>query len=69
MAIISLAVGVANIMPFPPLDGGKMVIVIGEAITRKKMPLNVEAILSYIGLGLLILLTIFVTYNDIVRIF
>lgn len=69
MAIISLAVGVANIMPFPPLDGGKMVIVIGEAITRKKMPINVEAILSYIGLGLLILLTIFVTYNDIVRIF
>lgn len=68
MAIISLAVGVANILPFPPLDGGKVVIVIGEAITRKKLPERAEAIISYIGFGLLILLTLIVTYNDIVRI-
>lgn len=68
MAIISLAVGVANILPFPPLDGGKAVIVIGEAITRKKLPEKAEAIISYIGFGLLILLTLIVTYNDIVRI-
>ncbi len=68
MAIISLAVGVANIMPFPPLDGGKVVIVLFETITRKKVSENVEAIISYIGMGLLILLTIFVTYKDIIRI-
>ena len=68
MAIISLAVGVANIMPFPPLDGGKVVIVLFETITRKKVSENVEAIISYVGMGLLILLTIFVTYKDIVRI-
>lgn len=68
MAMISLAVGVANIMPFPPLDGGKVVIVLFETITRKKVSENVEAIISYIGFGLLILLTIFVTYKDIIRI-
>lgn len=68
MAIISLAVGVANIMPFPPLDGGKVVIVLFETITRKKVSEKVEGIISYIGLGLLILLTIFVTYKDIIRI-
>ena len=68
MAIISLAVGVANIMPFPPLDGGKVVIVLFETITRKKISERVEAIISYIGFGLLILLTIFVTYKDIIRI-
>ena len=68
MAIISLAVGVANIMPFPPLDGGKVVIVLFETITRKKISEKVEAIISYIGFGLLILLTIFVTYKDIIRI-
>ena len=55
-------------MPFPPLDGGKVVIVLFEAITRKKVSENVEAIISYIGFGLLILLTIFVTYKDIIRI-
>lgn len=69
MAIISLAVGVANLLPFPPLDGGKIVIVTCEAIVRKKLPENVEAIISYVGFALLILLTIVVTYNDIIRIF
>ena len=68
MAIISLAVGIANILPFPPLDGGKVVIVLGEAITKKKLSLKAETIITYIGFGALILLTIFVTYNDIVRI-
>lgn len=68
MGVISLAIGVANIMPFPPLDGGKIVLVLWEAITRKKVPVKVEAILSYIGFALLIALTIFVTYNDIIRI-
>lgn len=69
MAIISLAVGVANLLPFPPLDGGKVVIVTCEAIVRKKLPVNAEAIISYIGFGLLILLTLVVTYNDLIRIF
>jgi regulator of sigma E protease len=69
MGIISLAIGVANIMPFPPLDGGKIVIVLGEAITKRKISEKTEAIISYIGFGLLILLTLVVTYNDIVRIF
>lgn len=68
MAIISLAVGVANIMPFPPLDGGKVVIVLFETITRKKVSEKVESIISYIGFGLLILLTIFITIKDIIRI-
>ncbi len=67
LGIISLAVGVANIMPFPPLDGGKVVLVLIEAITKKRVPIKVEAIISYIGLALLIVLTIFVTYNDIIR--
>lgn len=69
MAIISLAVGVANLLPFPPLDGGKIVVVTCEAIVRKKLPVNVEAIISYIGFGFLIILTLVVTYNDIIRIF
>ena len=69
MAIISLAVGVANLLPFPPLDGGKVVIVVCETVIRKKLPPNAEAIISYIGFGLLILLTIIVTYNDLIRIF
>lgn len=68
MAMISMAVGVANILPFPPLDGGKILLVLIECITRKKVSEKVELTVSYIGLGLLLLLTVFVTYKDIVRI-
>lgn len=68
MAMISLAVGIANILPFPPLDGGKAVLVLIEWITKKKVPEKVELILSYIGLGLLLALTVFVTINDIIRV-
>ena len=67
LGMISLAVGIANILPFPPLDGGKVVLVLIEWISGKKVPVKVEAILSYIGLGLLLLLTIYVTINDIIR--
>lgn len=69
IGILSLAIGIANIMPFPPLDGGKVVIVVCEAILRKKLPIKAEVIISYIGFGLLILLSIYVTYNDILRVF
>lgn len=68
MAMISMAVGVANILPFPPLDGGKIVLVLIEAVTKKKVSENVELIISYIGLGLLLALTLFVTVKDIIRI-
>ncbi len=68
MAMISMAVGVANILPFPPLDGGKIVIVLIEAITRKKVSEKVELIISYIGLALLLGLTLFITVKDIIRI-
>lgn len=68
LAMISLAVGIANILPFPPLDGGKIVLVLIEWITKKKVSVKVETILSYIGLCLLLMLTIYVTINDIIRI-
>lgn len=67
LGMISLAVGIANILPFPPLDGGKVVLVLIEWITKKKVSVKVETILSYVGLALLLLLTIFVTINDIIR--
>lgn len=69
LAIISLAIGLANILPFPPLDGGKALFVMIEGIIRRKIPLKFEAIVSYTGFGLLILLTIVVTLRDIIRIF
>lgn len=68
MATISLAIGMANIMPFPPLDGGKIVLVLVEWISRKKVSQKVELVLSSIGLMLLFALTIYVTIKDIIRV-
>ena len=68
LGMISLAIGIANILPFPPLDGGKVALVLIEWITKKRVSVKIETVLSYIGLGLLLVLTIYVTINDIIRI-
>lgn len=69
LALISLSLGVTNLLPFPPLDGGKVVIYIIEAIRRKPMKEKVEATIQMIGFAVLIGLSIYVSYNDILRIF
>ena len=69
LALISLSLGVRNLLPFPPLDGGKVLILIIEAIRRKPMKENIEIGIQMAGFCILIGLSIFVTYNDILRIF
>ena len=69
LALISLSLGVTNLLPFPPLDGGKIVLLLIEAITRKPISEKIEIGLQLAGFALLIGLSIFITYNDILRIF
>ena len=57
-----------NLLPILPLDGGKILILLIEVIRRKPMKLETEAKIQLIGLSILMALTIFVTYNDILRI-
>jgi regulator of sigma E protease len=68
LALISLSLGVTNLLPFPPLDGGKVVIYIIEAIRREPMKEQTEINIQMIGFAIIIGLTIFVAYNDILRI-
>lgn len=68
MALISLSLGITNLLPFPPLDGGKIVIYLIEAIRRKKLNVELEANIQTLGFMLMILLSIYVAYNDIVKI-
>ncbi len=67
LAIISLAIGAANLLPILPLDGGKIVVVLIESVIRRKLPEKIEIILTYIGFGGLMLLTVIVIYKDIIR--
>lgn len=69
LAVISVSLGVTNLLPFPPLDGGKILLLIIQAIRRKPLKQNTEIGIQMAGFCLLIGLSIFVTYNDIVRIF
>lgn len=68
MALISMSLGVTNLLPFPPLDGGKILIYIIEAIRRKPLKENFELKLQMIGFLALITLSIYVAFNDVGRI-
>lgn len=67
LSVISLSLGVTNLLPFPPLDGGKIVLLIIEGIRKKPFSQKFELGLQSVGFLLLITLSIFVTYNDILR--
>ncbi|MCI8384391.1 MAG: PDZ domain-containing protein [Clostridia bacterium] len=69
MALISLSLGVTNLLPVPALDGGKILILLIEAIRRKPFQQQTEINIQLIGFAVLIALSLYVTYNDILRIF
>jgi len=69
LALISVSLGITNLLPFPPLDGGKVVILLIEAIRRKPLKENIEVAIQMAGFFLLIGLSIYVAYNDVLRIF
>lgn len=67
LSVISLSLGVTNLLPFPPLDGGKVVLLIIEGIRKKPLSQKFEVALQSVGLLLLLTLSVFVTFNDILR--
>ena len=67
VAALSINLAIFNILPLPALDGGRMVVVLIEAVTRKKVPFKYYSWVNVIGFGALILLLIVVTINDVVR--
>jgi len=66
-AIISLNLAVINLLPFPALDGGRLVFVAIEAVTGRQIPPVWAGRVNLVGFALLMLLMIAVTYNDIIR--
>lgn len=68
LAVISVSLGVTNLLPIPALDGGKILILLIEVIRKKPMKMETEAKIQLLGFSILIALSLFVTYNDILRI-
>jgi len=69
LSLISISLGVTNLLPIPALDGGKLLILLIEAVRRKPLKEKTEINIQLLGFSILIALSIFVTYKDIVRIF
>ena len=69
LALISVSLGITNLLPIPALDGGKIVLLLIEAVTRKKIKVETEAVITMIGFVLIIGLALYVTYHDVIRIF
>jgi regulator of sigma E protease len=68
-AVISLNLGILNLLPIPALDGGRLLFLLIEAIRGKKMDPNREGAIHTVGLMLLLGFMLFVTYKDILKLF
>jgi regulator of sigma E protease len=66
-ALLSANLGIINLLPFPALDGGRIVFVFISAIRRRNLSPEVEGIIHLAGLAVLLTLILLVSYNDIVR--
>jgi len=69
LAIISINIGIFNLIPIPALDGGKIVLNILEAIRRKPLKQEIETYVTLAGVIIMVVLMIAVTWNDIMRLF
>ena len=69
MVMITVNLGVFNLLPLPALDGGRLIFLLWEGITRRRVPPKFEGIVHFVGLLLLIFLMLVVSYSDITKLF
>ena len=69
VTVLSINLGVFNLIPFPALDGGRFLFLIIEGIRRKPMDRNVEGYINFLGLMILLVFMIFVTVKDVFKLF
>jgi len=67
LGILSVNLAIINVLPFPALDGGRLLFLGYEIIFRKKAPPKVEVLVNQIGMTLLLALMVLITVNDVFR--
>jgi regulator of sigma E protease len=67
VGLLSINLAVLNVLPFPPLDGGRVLIVLIEAVRRRKLSAEREALIYFTGFVVLIALVILISIQDIAR--
>lgn len=69
LALLSLNLAIINILPFPALDGGRLVFIFYEGLTKKKPNKDIEKYTNLIGFIILLSLVVLITVNDIIKLF
>ena len=69
MILLNANLGLMNLLPIPALDGGRLLFILIELITGKRVPQKFEGLVHLIGFILLMILMVFVLFNDILRLF
>lgn len=67
VAVISINLAIINLLPFPALDGGKLIMYAIEGVSKKAVPAKIEGILNFAGMALIMAFAGFLVYQDIVR--
>lgn len=65
VVLLSANLGVMNLLPFPALDGGRLVFLLIEALTKKRIPPEKEAYVHFAGFAILMVLMVLILFNDI----
>jgi len=68
-ALISINLGIINLVPFPALDGGRIFFILIETVIRRRIPMKFANAVNAVGFSLLMLLMLVVTYKDVVKLF
>jgi regulator of sigma E protease len=69
LALINLNLGLINLLPFPALDGGRLFFTAGEMVLRRRLPSRIENYIHMAGFFLLIALILYITWQDVLRLF
>lgn len=69
VSILTINLGVVNLLPFPALDGGRFVMLVIEGIRRKPINRNIEAYINFVGIVVLFAFMIFISFKDILKLF
>ena len=69
MMVISISLGVMNLLPFPALDGGRLIFLIIEAVTKKKVNPKYEEMIHKSGLIILMFFAVIIAFSDIYKLF
>ncbi len=65
--MLSVSLGIMNLIPFPALDGGQLFMLVIEAVKRRPLSIGTYQVVNAVGMALFLILTILVTYKDITR--